>query len=57
VLRVCDLIAILKQLGKEVDEEILKRLLALNQRRAAEEKSAPRKSRRTSRGKNEEEFV
>jgi hypothetical protein len=49
--------AIIRQLEKEVNEEILKRLLALNQQRAAEEKSAPRKSRRTSRDKSEEEFV
>jgi hypothetical protein len=40
-----------------VNEEILKRLLALNQQRAAEEKSAPRKARRTSRAKSEEECV
>ena len=49
--------AYLKWPGKEVDEEILKRLLALNQQRAAEEKSAPKEPRRTSRAKSEEEFV
>jgi hypothetical protein len=49
--------AILKQLEKAVNEEILKRLLALNQQRADEEKSALKKPRRTSRAKSEEEFV
>ena len=39
------------------DEQILEKLLALNQQRAAEEKSARKKPRRTSRAKSEEEFV
>ena len=52
-----DFAAILKRLEQDVNEQILERLLALNQHRAAEEKSASRKSRRTSRAKTEDEFV
>ena len=48
---------ILKRLNAQVNEQILERLLALNQQRAAEEKSTPKEPRRTSRGQAEDEFV
>ncbi len=39
------------------DEQILERLLALNQQRASDEKSVPKKRPRTSREKTQEELV
>jgi hypothetical protein len=39
------------------DEQILERLLALNQQRAADEKPATKKQLRVSRAKTEEEIV
>jgi MmeI, C-terminal domain len=39
------------------DEQILERLLALNQQRAADEKPATKKQPRVSRAKTDEEFV